>query len=196
MIPTKRQRRRLDPEVKHQLDLKGHPEPPPIRALKVDIPHLLGLTNPDHVGRYNCLNERMVMATRYCDEDLLSRLGMSDDIRWLFARGGMGHFIEIQDHTYLDLTLEFLSTLHVDVTRGPPCQARYMSFSLQGQLYELNFGTFKNIFGFPPIMDLSHRQFLCEFNQNAFWGKLSGNVRYSTRSLKCTHIRNPRNRVA
>jgi len=158
MIPTKRQRRRLDPEVKHQLDLKGHPEPPPIRALKVDIPHLLGLTNPDHVGRYNCLNERMVMATRYCDEDLLSRLGMSDDIRWLFARGGMGHFIEIKEHAYPDPTLEFLSTLNVEVTGGPQCQAGYTSFYFPEQLYELNLGIFNSMFSFPPSTDLRNLQ--------------------------------------
>ena len=54
-----------------------------------NIPHPLGLTNPDHVARYNCLNECMVVATRYDDEELLVLLGMLDDIRWLFARGDM-----------------------------------------------------------------------------------------------------------
>ena len=68
------------------------------------------------------MNERVVVATRYYDEDLLARLGMLDDIRWLFAKGGMGHFLEIKEHTYRDLTLEFLSTLHVEVIRGPQCR--------------------------------------------------------------------------
>jgi len=75
-----------------------------------------------------CLNEHMVMATSYNDEELLARLEMVDDIRSLFARGGMGHFLEIKEHTYRDLTLEFLSTLHVKVTRGLQCQAGYISF--------------------------------------------------------------------
>jgi len=48
-------------------------------------PNPLGLTNPDHVVRYNCLNERMVVATRYYVEKLLARLGMLNDIRSLFA---------------------------------------------------------------------------------------------------------------
>ena len=61
------------------------------------------------------------MATRYYDEKLLARLGMLYDIRWLFARGGIGHFLEIKERTYRDLTLEFLSILHVGVTRGPQC---------------------------------------------------------------------------
>ena len=41
-----------------------------------------------------------------------------DDIRWLFAGGGMGLFLETKDQTYRELTLEFLSTLHVGVRRG------------------------------------------------------------------------------
>ena len=61
----------------------------------------------------------MVMATRYYDEDLLAPLEMLDDIRLLFARGVMGHFIEIREHAYQDLIVEFLSTLRVKVTRGP-----------------------------------------------------------------------------
>ena len=68
----------------------------------------------------------------YYDEELLACLGMLDDLRWLFEWGVMGHFIEIKEHTYWDLTLEFLSTLHVEVTRGPQCQAGYISFYLQG----------------------------------------------------------------
>ena len=57
---------------------------------------------------------------------------MLEDIPWLFARGNMGHVLEIKEHTHRDLTLEFLSALHVEVTRGPQCQAEYMSFYLQG----------------------------------------------------------------
>jgi len=78
------------------------------------------------------LNEHIVVASRCYDKDLISRLGMLDDIRWLFARGGMGTLLEIKEHTYKDLTLEFLSTLYVEVTRGPQCQVGYIFFYLQG----------------------------------------------------------------
>jgi len=53
------------------------------------------------------LNEHIVVATRYYDKELLARFGMLDDIRWLFPQVGMGHFVEIKDHIYRDLTLEF-----------------------------------------------------------------------------------------
>jgi len=108
----------------------------------------------------------------------------------------MGHFLEINEQTYWDLTLEFLSTLHVEVTRGPQCQAEYVSFYLLGQFYKMNLGTFNSIFGFPPSKDLSSQQVPRKFNPNAFWGEVSGSVRYNTSLSKCTYIRNPYIRVA
>ena len=72
--------------------------------------------------------------------------------------GGLGYFIEIKEHTYRDLTLEFLSTLLIEVTQGPQCQAEYIFFYLQGKFYELNLGTFNSIFGLPPNMDLPNHQ--------------------------------------
>ena len=113
----------------------------------------------------------MVVATRYYDEELLGRLRLLDDIWWLFARRGIRHFIDIKQHTYQDLTLEFLSTLHVEVTRGPQCQAGYIFSYLEAQFCELNLGTFNNIFDFPPSVDLPNRQVPQEFNPNAFSGQ-------------------------
>jgi len=52
----------------------------------------------------------------------LARLDLLDDIHLLFAREGMGQLLETRGHTYHDVTLESLSTLHVEVTRRPPCQ--------------------------------------------------------------------------
>ena len=87
----------------------------------------------------------------------MARLGLLDDILWLFARGGMSHFLEIKEYTYKDLTIEFLSTLHTEITKGPQCQAEYILFYLQGQLYELNLSTFNSIFDFSPSLDLPSR---------------------------------------
>jgi len=132
MAPTKRER-----SIKEAGSSSQAPTPPQRTSrtstntrAQGNIPHLFGLTHPIYVARYNCLNECMVVATRYYEKELLARLGMLNDIQWLFARGGMGHFLEIKEHTYQDPTLEFRSTLHVEVTRGPQCQAGYISFHL------------------------------------------------------------------
>ena len=79
MAPTKRQR-----SIK-EVGSSGQAQPQPQRASQTarardNIPHPLGLTHPDHIARYNYLNEPMVVAMRYYDEDLLARLGLLDDI--------------------------------------------------------------------------------------------------------------------
>jgi len=99
MAPTKTQR--TTKEVGSSSQAPSQPQRASRTACaRGNIPHPLCLTHPDHVARYNFLNERMVVVTRYCDEELLAWLGMSDDIRWLFATGCMGHFLELKMHTY------------------------------------------------------------------------------------------------
>ena len=119
---------------------------------QVNIPDSLGLTNPEYIARYNSLSSKLVVATQYYDEDVLNRLGFLDDIRWLFARGRISQFLETRDHTYWDFTLEFLSTLHVEVKSDPQCQEGYISFYLNGEFCELNLNVFNSIFDFSPSM--------------------------------------------
>jgi len=134
-----------------------------------NITYPLSLTNPEHIARYNALSSKLVVATRYYDEDVLNRLGLLDDIHWLFAWGGMGQFLESRDHTYWDLTLELLSTLYVEVMSGPQCQEGYISFYLNREFYELDLSAFNSIFGFTPSTDFSCRHISKEFNPDGFW---------------------------
>jgi len=77
MAPTKRQR--STKEVGSSSQAPHQPQRISRNArVGGNIPHLLGLEQPDHVARYNCLNERMVVATGYYNEELLARLGMLD----------------------------------------------------------------------------------------------------------------------
>ena len=55
-----------------------------------NVPHLLGLTNPYRIARYNALSSKLVVATQYYDKDVLNHLRLLDDIGWLFAWGEMG----------------------------------------------------------------------------------------------------------
>ena len=91
MAPTKRQGSTKEVGSSSQATPQPQRTSRNARA-RSNIPHPLGLTHPDHIARHNYLNERMVVATRYYDKELLARLGMLYDIRWLFARGGMRHF--------------------------------------------------------------------------------------------------------
>ena len=156
-----------------------------------NAPHLFGLVNPFHIERFNCLSSQPVVTTHYYEE-LLVQMGLLEDIGWLLARGGMGHFIKRKDHTYHDLTLEFFSTLHVEVTNGAQCQEGYILFYLLGPCYELNLGAFNEIFGLSPSLDVTLRKGPRQFNPNSFWFEIAGNYSYNTSSCKCSHIRNPR----
>ena len=86
-----------------------------------NIPHPLDLTNPEYITRYNALNSKLLVAARYYNEDVLSCFKLLDDIHQLFARGRMGQFLEITDHAYPGVSLEFLSTLHVEVMSDLRC---------------------------------------------------------------------------
>lgn len=81
-----------------------------------------------------------------------------DDIKWLFARGGMDHFIKMKDHMYKDLTIEFLSALDIEVTWGPRCQESTFPSSYKGNSYELNLSTPNIMFSFSPSLDLPCHQ--------------------------------------
>jgi len=60
------------------------------------------------------------------------QLRLLDDIIWLFARGGMGEFIEMEDQTYKDLTLTFFRTLHMEGTGALNVRGLYIILFLEG----------------------------------------------------------------
>jgi len=74
MTPTKRQR--STKEVGSSSQAPPRPQRTSRTSTKVrargNIPHPLSLTNFDHIASYNCLNEHIVVATRYYDEALLA----------------------------------------------------------------------------------------------------------------------------
>ena len=119
---------------------------------------------------------------------MLNHLGLLDDIRWLFSRDGMDQFLETRDHTYQDLTLEFLSTLHVEVMIDIRCQEGYISFYINRKFCELNLSTFNSMFGFPPSIDLPCRHVPKDFNPNAFGYELFEDYWYDTCNSKGTII--------
>jgi len=49
-----------------------------------------------------------------------------------YCTGGIGYLIEMKEHTYQDLTLEFMSTLHIELTRGPNVKWDTLHFISKG----------------------------------------------------------------
>jgi len=119
-----------------------------------------------------------------------------DDLHWLVAQGGFGQFLEARDRTYHDLTLKFLSTLHVEVISVPYYQEGYISFYLNRKVYELNLDTFNSIFGFSPSLDLPIAMLLKNLVIILFEGAITETYQYDTSHSKGTIIRYPCIRVA
>ena len=99
----------------------------------------------------------------------------------------IGQFIEMKDHTHRDLTLTFLSSLHVEVTRVPQCKEGYNSFYLQGEFYELNLSILNSMFSFLLDLDLPWHQVPLEFNLNVF-RDVSRDRRYNKSLCKDTSL--------
>ena len=104
----------------------------------------------------------------------------------MFARGGIGEFLENRDYIYFDLTLEFLNTLQVEVMSWPCCQEGYISFYLDREFYELKLTAFNSVFDFSLSMDLTFRHVANDFNPNAFWNENFGDYWYDTSNSKGT----------
>ena len=79
----------------------------------------------------------------------------------------MGQFLETWDHTYRNFPLKFLGTLHMEVTSGPWCQERCISFYLNGEFYEVNLSAFNSIFDIQPSTNLTYWHVPRECNPNA-----------------------------
>ena len=119
-----------------------------------NTPLPLGLTHFGDIACYTCLISALVVATYFYDKDLLAQLGLLDDIRWLFTLVGRVNLLKWKTIHIGTSPLKFLSTLHVEVTRGPWCQKGHLLFFLQWEFLELNLSTLNNMFSFPPGSDL------------------------------------------
>ena len=64
------------------------PKPQPLQEPEVMLLTLLAWS--EHIAHFNYLSSRRIVATRYYDDELLNQMDLLDDIRWLFATGGMG----------------------------------------------------------------------------------------------------------
>jgi len=107
-----------------------------------------------------------VIATQYYDEVLLGQMDLLDDIRWLFVRGGIGQFIEMKDHTYHDLTLNFLVFY---MSRSPvELNVQWVIYHFICKFNELNLCAFNEIFDFLPNLDVTMHKVPRQFNPNVF----------------------------
>jgi len=145
--------------------------------------------NSDQERRYSQLAKRNITAPRNYDEATVAALGLSEEIMWLVQQNHWTQFVTQHYPVYRRITLEFLSSINVEVLSGNNCVEGLISFRLYDRDYTLNLAEFNSIYGFRSG---GERRLPRDFNENEFWHAISdGSGSYQASSAKASFIFNP-----
>lgn len=103
------------------------------------------------------------------DEHILTTLGLFDDVWYLFDRLGWRQFMSGQWATYVGITLEFLSYLHVKIISCPSCAEGLIKFQLGNIKHRLHLSEFNQIYDL-PVGGARHMPNDIEFKKDDFLG--------------------------
>ena len=101
--------------------------------------------------RYEALSLHLMAPTRYLDEGCLEVLGLEPSVRFLCHQLNWEEYTDSKNETYLNLTLEFLSSLDYDPYVDP---ASHISFRLFRKKYAFNHKEFSDLLGFLTYPDV------------------------------------------
>ncbi|WCJ21948.1 hypothetical protein M5689_004058 [Euphorbia peplus] len=127
--------------------------------------------------------------------DSLKRLGLADSVKEHVDRGGFQPFFEMEEPSYKELTLEFLSTFKVDPKITNPDAAFHFQFRLMGHHQNPSLNTFNVLLGCVPddeaaIEEYSH--FLTatpkDFDPHVFWRQISGEAHFDSKLARGSSI--------
>ncbi|OIW15491.1 hypothetical protein TanjilG_32895 [Lupinus angustifolius] len=111
-----------------------------------------------------------MVLTRYMDDTDLDNLRLRDSFNWLLPRVGQGTFMTARDITYVELTLEFPSSLEVEILHGPHCNASRLAFKLRDTKFAFTLAEFYAMFCF--LVGDAHRP-LKKFQAHKLWDKVA-----------------------
>ena len=129
-----------------------------------------------------------MLNTRYLHEQTLELLGLMGDIAWLYGRAEWDTFISQKYNTYIQLTLEFLSSLEAEVLRGHHAAEGHITFLLFNIEHVLTLAELNSIYHFPPG---GTRRISSDFIGARFWSEITSGAEYNSSNLKATALHNP-----
>jgi len=145
--------------------------------------------NNEHKRRYSLLKKRLITPPRHYDEVTVAALGLSDDLSWLINQNHWTQFVAMQHPAHRRITLEFLSSVRVEILQGRDCTDGLIEFRLYDRDYTMNLAEFNSIYGFRPG---GERRLPNEFNETEFWHAITdGSGSYQASSAKASNIYNP-----
>src|SRR5438067_1966173 len=104
-----------------------------------------------HRDRFDTLRRRAIVPTRYLDFDLINVLGIREDVDYLAESLHWSQFIHLQEVAYIGLVYEFLSTLEVQLLKGPNMREGLCTFRLDNRDRQLVLHEVAQIFGFRNV---------------------------------------------
>lgn len=105
--------------------------------------------NDQHKVRYEMLEKRKIVRTRYMDDMVLTTLGMKEDVDYMIDRARWTRFISMRYPIYIRVTLKFLSSLEVQILQGVNFEEGKIQFRIFNVEYEWTLAQFASICGLP-----------------------------------------------
>ncbi|CAI9270866.1 unnamed protein product [Lactuca saligna] len=156
---------------------KGKSKDPPFRLL-----------NREDRKTYDFLvsNKRQVKSTKFLHRESFASLGVLDGVQALFNNIGWGQFLHNRAATYVEPTLEFLTTFN------PEEEAQTVTFQILGEKRSLPHRVVNALMG-APVDNLYYQQdpWPRNFNEHYFWQQITNEPQYSSSSLKASSIIHP-----
>ncbi|CAI9297302.1 unnamed protein product [Lactuca saligna] len=161
---------------------KGKSKDPPFRLL-----------NREDRKTYDFLvsNKRQVKSTKFLHRESFASLGVLDGVQALFNNIGWGQFLHNRAATYVEPTLEFLTTFN------PEEEAQTVTFQILGEKRSLPHRVVNALMG-APVDNLYYQQdpWPGNFNEHYFWQQIINEPQYSSSSSKASSIIHPCLRLA
>jgi hypothetical protein len=144
---------------------------------------------------FDALSSRGVEATRHCDPPCMRLLGLYDSVNYMVNRLNLPYFLYTNNATYIQLTLEFLSSLEVSIAPNSNSVDGIIKFRMFNTEYAYTFHEMAQLLRFPHLMPTV----VCELPDNdqwlptyiSFWYTLTGKQTNSFEGNNASLIQNP-----
>ena len=144
---------------------------------------------------YKALKRNLFWGTRYPHPETMVELGILEDVQLLFEKCQMTTLMSHPYPTYEDETLQFLSSLQVELFEGlSAAELReeglgYLSFTIDDRDYIMAIKTLESMFGFPSGTG-SNPRFARE-ELKSLWNTIGDTTSFNSARSKSNSIRNP-----
>lgn len=154
-------------------------------------PHNIVFDNPEQKKRFQVHRKWKLTPTRYICEHTLTDLGLKIEVDRMFHVLGMLEFMSLEAPTYEHITLEFLSTLEIQLEKWWINTTRYyyntLRFLLFNNYCELSVNELAGILRLPLYGPGAVPDGFC---LKDFWTAITGRTDYTSKGAKASGIQN------